>query len=271
MKVGFCSDLHLDHGYQYLIDSDGNISKEAFKPADVLILAGDIIEVRDIFRTRESSMFWKSTEFRDFLSQLLCLYKKVIFIPGNHEYYGSSIEKCHTQLKLLESEFPGLHYLQNEYIELDDVVFFGSTLWTNLSNPMSEYEARTRMNDYRKITHLNRSLRPSDTTYFHYNAISAMESFFSENSEKKKVVITHHAPSWQSKDMKFRDSTLNDAYMSNLDDFITKHSPDCWIHGHLHCINDYTIGSTQIFSNPRGYQAYEPALCKEFTIKTFNI
>ena len=271
MVVGFCSDLHLDHGYHLLFNEDRSLNRNIFTPADVLILAGDIIEIRDLFRSPDSSVYWKGTEFRHLLSQLTQAYLHVIYVYGNHEFYGSSIEKCLSQAKLLESEFSNLRILNNESVTIDNVNFFGTTLWSNLSNAISEYEARSRMNDYRRITHLNRSLRPSDTTRFHFDALHRLGEFLKSSADADNVVISHHAPSRQSKDERFRESTLNDAYMSDLDSFIIEHSPSYWLHGHLHCTNNYTIGNTRIMSNPRGYQVYEPALVQNFKIKTFTI
>lgn len=271
MIVGFCSDLHLDHGYHRLLTEDKQLNEDVFLPADVLILAGDIIEVKDIFRSDVSSMRWKTDEFRHFLGLLVKKYNKVLYVYGNHEFYNSSIEKCINRASILELEFSNLHILNNNHITIGDITFFGSTLWSDLSNPMSEYEARSRMNDYRRITHMNRTIRPSDTTRFHFESLKSINSFMNTASSEKTVIVTHHAPSRQSLDPKFRESTLNDAYMSDLDKFIYDHQPAVWIHGHLHCINDYYIGSTRILSNPRGYQLYEPGLCHNFQIKTFNI
>ncbi len=46
---------------------------------------------------------------------------------------------------------------------------------------------------------------------------------------------------------------LTSAYASNLDDFITKHQPDFWIHGHIHAPSRYSIGKTEVICNPHGY------------------
>ncbi len=69
----------------------------------------------------------------------------------------------------------------------------------------------------------------------------------------KTIVVTHHAPSALSLPEHRRDKTLSCAYASHLDDFILRHQPSLWIHGHIHTPCDYRIGATRILSNTHGY------------------
>lgn len=67
------------------------------------------------------------------------------------------------------------------------------------------------------------------------------------------MVVTHHAPSFQSIAPMYRQDSLTPAFASNLDYLMGE--PIClWIHGHVHHSNDYEINGTRIVSNPRGYQ-----------------
>ena len=47
------------------------------------------------------------------------------------------------------------------------------------------------------------------------------------------VVITHHAPSPICVRPWYRDSKINSAFASNLDDVIERYQPRLWIHGHF--------------------------------------
>jgi predicted phosphodiesterase len=109
MKLKLYSDLHTefwpDHYFpEFLKD-----------PADVLILAGDIAVGK------------ANTE--RFLTRVAKFHNHVLYIPGNHEYYGYDIH-----------EFAVLEVPSNVYtfnpglIKINDVTFILATLWTNFNN-----------------------------------------------------------------------------------------------------------------------------------------
>ena len=51
-----------------------------------------------------------------------------------------------------------------------------------------------------------------------------------------------------------RYTTMNGAFVSNLDEFILDHPQIAlWSHGHTHHCFDYTVGDTRIVCNPLGY------------------
>ena len=77
--------------------------------------------------------------------------------------------------------------------------------------------------------------------------------FFSNNPCKKKVVVSHHAPSIRSLTNDQKQDKIYSAYASNLEELIVKHKPKYWIHGHLHTSQNYKIEYTTVISNPRGY------------------
>ena len=73
-------------------------------------------------------------------------------------------------------------------------------------------------------------------------------------SEKSKnIVVTHHAPSLQSVSDQYKDDPVTAAYASSMKDFILKHQPDFWIHGHINSPSRYLIGKTEVVCNPHGY------------------
>jgi hypothetical protein len=81
----------------------------------------------------------------------------------------------------------------------------------------------------------------------------------SEHADKKYVVVGHHCPSFKSVHPKYaHDKIMNAAFASDLDDFIAyRPQIKLWTHGHTHEPFDYTIGTTRIVCNPRGYSGHE--------------
>lgn len=74
-----------------------------------------------------------------------------------------------------------------------------------------------------------------------------------EKEKSKNVVVTHHAPSLKSVSEQYKSHPVTAAYASNMEEFILKHQPDFWIHGHIHTPCCYHIGQTEIICNPHGY------------------
>ena len=86
--------------------------------------------------------------------------------------------------------------------------------------------------------------------------VSAPEA--SENVEAS-APPAHHAPAAESIDADFLGSPLNPAYANNWGNRLAyERGPRLWIHGHMHCPKDYTIGDTQIICNPYGYPGQQP-------------
>lgn len=72
-------------------------------------------------------------------------------------------------------------------------------------------------------------------------------------SASKRVIVTHHVPSFQLSSSDFKGSRINGAFVSNEDDFIETCGADYWIYGHSHRNIDRQIGKTQCVSNQLGY------------------
>ncbi len=248
MKILIFSDLHLEFG--------------AFEPpnidADIVILAGDT-------SPGLNGLEWAKQAFSD---------KTVLYLLGNHEYYGYAMPKLLNDLrqKALGSN---VHILENDKFEIEGFKFLGCTLWTDFKlfgeAQIARQEAQLWMNDYEKIrvSPKFRKLRAVDTQILHYKSIRWLKSELKDNPQKT-IVVTHHAPSRQSlvKTEQSNLDLLNAAYASSLDELILKSGPLLWIHGHIHEPRDYKIGKTRIVSNPRGYAFEEsPSFRREFVVE----
>jgi Icc-related predicted phosphoesterase len=234
MKIQIVSDLHLS-----LAPFDlPNVG------ADILILAGDI------HRPIEA-ISWAKT-----------LGLPCIFVPGNHEYYGSNLtatdrllrEQCHNSNVTL---------LNCDVTQIGRVRIVGATLWTNflLNGPGLEQEKSMRQaqqfsRDFTRIYTDEQKLEtftPTHCETIFNQHVAWLEDQLAQPFDGETVVITHYAPSDQSVAPRFAGSILNACFVSNLDDLVEKSGAAIWVHGHAHDSFDYVIGNTRVVANPRGY------------------
>jgi predicted MPP superfamily phosphohydrolase len=78
MRIFGISDIHLE----FLPDNDDFSFTSKWPSADVLVLAGDI-----------GSPIKRYDQYRHFLEHVKKAYSTVIFISGNHEYYGCNFDR----------------------------------------------------------------------------------------------------------------------------------------------------------------------------------
>jgi len=236
MKLRILSDLHLEF-------SDLSLSTVDY---DVAILAGDI-------HVKDKALAWIQSNIPN---------KTVIYVLGNHEFYGKTYPKHIAELKSA-TKGSNIHILENDKLTIDGINFFGSTLWTDFEafgDPrIAGYHCQQIMNDFKKIRLLPRysKLRAIDAGRIHKQAMHWLKSELSQCRGEKNVVITHHGPSKKSLLKRYANDLSSAAYVSNLDGFILEYCPDYWIHGHLHNSVDYAIGSCRVLCNPRGYHPNE--------------
>ena len=229
------SDIHLE--FDYKADDFCNALKGGREghTEDVLVLPGDV--------TVKNKTRW--------LTLISPVFKHIIYVLGNHEFYHQNLDNTYRKTK--EGLPDNVHLLQNESVTLDGVTFHGTTLWTDIDkgNPLSYMTANQSMNDFRLIRadggHSRFTPQRSHTEH------NVAKLFLRDNVKEGDVVVTHHAPSFQSIHEKYKGSNLNGCYASDLSDLILDIKPSLWFHGHLHDTVDYMIGDTRILCNPRGY------------------
>jgi hypothetical protein len=74
----------------------------------------------------------------------------------------------------------------------------------------------------------------------------------------RKLVITHHVPSFSNYPKKHQNDPIMAGFASNLDDFIQKMAPNAWIYGHHHFnIPSFLVGKTQLYTNQLGYKNHK--------------
>ena len=82
--------------------------------ADVIVFAGDV-------HTGKNGIKWILNTFPN---------RPVIYVLGNHEFYGQKIPKLISDIKEV-AQGTNIHVLENNSVEIGDVVFLGATLWTD--------------------------------------------------------------------------------------------------------------------------------------------
>jgi Icc-related predicted phosphoesterase len=267
MKIKLVSDLHLEF-------SDINIKNE--QDCDVLILSGDIMIAEDLhdhpaadFNPYSYGAFaelgrkqQRVSTFRDFLKRCSFQFPHVVYVAGNHEFYNGKFYKGIQYLRDECAKHPNVYFLENATKIIDDVVFVGATLWTDMNrgDPLTLHAVRDMMNDFRIIRNDEKGytpLKPADVALRHRGTLQYFRLMLSEHKDKRCVVVGHHAPSRLSTHEQYKNEYLmNGAYSSDLSEFIMDHPQvKLWTHGHTHHPFDYVIGETRVVCNPRGYES----------------
>jgi Icc-related predicted phosphoesterase len=255
MKVKLFSDLHLEH---FVACQTFNVGE-----GDVLILAGDILCAKH-FKTDG----YLHKVYDRFLKDCSKNFDKVLYVLGNHEFYGYNYEG--TKRKLKEHLPHNFYILDNDTITIGNWNFVGVTLWTDFrnENTLEMMEAECNMNDYKviRIGKNYRKLRATDTLNFHKESKKYLLDQLQTLTENV-FVISHHAPSYQSIAEEYKNCA-NGAYVSDLDDLIYNHPQiKYWAHGHVHTPFDYKIGECRVVCNPGGYPGQDTGFNPNLTLE----
>lgn len=291
MKIAVCSDVHLEFGPLEL-KNPGDV--------DVLILSGDICVARDLMEKDPYGIvdFGKSSRYHEFFSNCASEFPHVIYVAGNHEHYHGDFKYTITDLKKRLGYLDNLHVLDREIFELNDTVFVGGTLWTDMNkeDPITLHAMTRMMNDFRCVENSNREVNyktfddpenpdkptfrtrparfcPEDAVEDHKKMLGYIKHVYAEMPPwKQMVVVGHHTPSHNSCHPRYKDDqVMNGGYHSDLSEFILdRQGIKLWTHGHTHELFDYNVGDTRIVCNPRGYIGYEE-LADNFTLKVVEL
>lgn len=242
MKIRLLSDLH----HEFKKSGQEIMDYFEYKGEDVLVLAGDIAVGFDA--TLLIIKKFKAAGFPN-----------IIYIPGNHEYYGGNIETFDSLMEKESKYNGGFYFLNPNHVTINDVVFIGGALWTDFGgDPLAELQASDYVSDFKLIRKSkdNRFYTEDaiDLKYYHFDYIKKIYELY---PNKKKVVVSHFLPSYHCVDHKYRnsrDELLNKYFANtNMDDFIAHMQDSIWLHGHTHDSVDKYIGDTRVICNPYGY------------------
>lgn len=240
MRLWIASDLHLEF----------QGAKATFDPpdADAFVCAGDVLDNGIV-----PSLEWRA--------ETVAPSMPVVFVGGNHEFYGTSLVESIRAAREAASRYPNVHFLENDAVVLDGVRFLGTTLWTDFrlfsDGPAPAMDAvKQAMNDYKKIKFSKtpyQAFKPLHAYRKHQEARLFLSRALSENYDGKTVVVSHHAPSARSISEESKQDLLSAAYASDMETLILEYAPALWVHGHVHHLCDYMINGTRVACNPMGY------------------
>ena len=261
MRIQLLSDLHLERAPDW--------HPKPLRDIDVLVLAGDV-------GSYQAGSWLTGDDFglRRFSPRMPgAPWKRVLYLPGNHEFDSQEYGTTYARLRTLCDEL-GIGWLDRETIVIDRVRFVGATLWadfdalavseTSLTLQLRQREKAFRAANYylRKYTMLKngepvlaegwREMSLADQAWLR----AALEVPFDGTT----IAVTHFAPSLRSADPRYGLVPGTAGFCNSMDDFLPL--ADLWLHGHLHCFNDYVVRGTQdgrdwacrVVANPLGYR-----------------
>jgi predicted phosphodiesterase len=232
MKLQILSDLH----------NEFSLYQSEQVDADVIVLAGDIWK-------GERGIAWARESWPD---------KRIIYIAGNHEFYGKNRLETLSRLRISGREC-NVDFLDNDEVIIDDTRFLGATLWTDFKLFGEELkiecicEGQQGLNDFRVIHEGSKHFSPMDSVVLHEASIKWLQNKLETSFDGQTVVVTHHLPSFMSVAPHYQASKLSACFASRLDHLFDIEKVQLWIHGHTHDSFNYDLNGTRVICNPRGY------------------
>jgi len=230
MRIQLVSDVHVEFHRD-----GGRAFVESLDPTnvDVLVLAGDIAVAEGI--PEALGLFCK--RYRE---------SSVIYVHGNHEFYGSDRRSVCSLTQRAERENENLVWLDNSLAEVRGQRFLGAPLW--FRRHPDESRLKRGMTDFSAI-------RDFESWVYQENARAI--AFFEGELAPGDIVITHHLPSQKSVAPPYVGHPLNPFFVCDLDQLVLSRSPRFWFHGHTHTSVRYELGVTSVACNPFGYAEYD--------------
>lgn len=244
-----------DKGVDYGLAIGALFFREMFKslpPADpdgILILAGDIWIGHKMFSFHNCS--W--------IKHVCSMFKHVVVVAGNHCLWSSLWGTWHAKAERLkqEQELHNLHILEDSFVDLDGLRFIGATLWTDMykHDPFAIMDSTRVMNDFQYI----KKLTPQKWLQKHQRSRDYIKHVLDNSKDKQCVVVTHHAPCYNSVAHQYRASSTSAFYWSDLTDLMfDRENLPLWAHGHTHNVSDYMLDNTRVVCYPVGYERFKP-------------
>lgn len=188
----------------------------------------------------------------------------VLFVPGNHEYDDLEFDQAHLRLRQV-CERLGIIWLERETVVVQGVRFVGTTLWTDFEAlACSQPDAASRLKAR------ERAMRAADFYLQKRSAIRGGQPLLAEGWRELGLVcqqwlrdalaqpfdgltvaVTHFAPSLRSADPRYGLTPGTAGFCNALDELFPQAS--LWLHGHLHCQQDYVAEGCRVLANALGY------------------
>ena len=172
-------------------------------------------------------------------------YKRLIYIPGNHEFYNrthgsiKTPESTISWFQKLDDQWDNFHFFYRRNELIDGVRVLGATGWS--TSPRGTAWANKIANEGKlDIDFLEKGIN---------------------HSKEPVLVITHYPSTLRVLQPEFRDKITQYDYAQDLE-LLCKPPVDTWIFGHVHQTHDFKLpysssiygsGNVRILCNPYGY------------------
>lgn len=249
MKIRYFSDLHLEFrkGFDLSIIKPGK--------DEILILAGDIGKP---ILTEYYSLF-------DYLSRN---FKKIFYVPGNHEYYSETSHIGITQemIPSILRKYPNISLLDCSDEIYEGYHFIGATMWSLVKNH------RYKINDIYSIPGMTipvyNELNKNEVEY-----LTDMIDAPLKDGIKGIIVITHHIPSESLIDPEYKFNDYNQWFFTDMDKIIERNKGKIvgWWYGHTHTSAENNYLGVDFHCNPAGYPGENDRKIEDITSVSLDI
>lgn len=246
MKIQLISDLHWD--------SDPHFAPEPLHGAQLLVLAGDLA----------SRHFGAGHFGLDFFSPLKGWPVPVVYVPGNHEYDDGDYDQTYVALQSKCAQW-GITWLEQQSVVLGGIRWLGATLWADFDalvqpednafeRQVQRRKAMRAANFYLPRMQIRRRDQPFLARQMRTLALQSqrwLQQQLDQPFDGKTVVVSHFAPSLRSADPRYGVVPGTAGFCNAWQNLLPQ--VDTWLHGHLHCHNNYVEQGCHVMANPVGY------------------
>ena len=233
MRFVLISDTHTECMSTPKLELADFVSR--LKSDDVLLIAGDFMN--------PNHENW-SYDLLEFISEKP---KHTLYVSGNHEYYGSSINDVNNYFIQYEKKNDKFIYLDNETFEIDGIKIHGGTMWSNIGMGNDASKITNGISDFHQI---------KDFNSFDINHLNHLFNDYISNEvvDENSIILSHFLPSSTLIQKQFKGDSFNRYFCSGLYDTNPTLNPSYWVYGHDHSKDDTTtINKTKFISNQFGY------------------
>lgn len=186
---------------------------------------------------------------------------------GNHEFYK------HYDVATLPDGYqlqirPNVISHYNDIVHIGDTDIIISTLWSTIHDEDAPYTEKY-ISDFYRIDYQGQTLTAASFNAEHARCLAFLKQAVTRSTASKKIVMTHHVPSFRLVHPKHAGSSVNGAFTVELEEYIQNSDIAYWIYGHSHTNIDAQIGNTWCISNQLGYVeaneyfSFDPGKCIE--------
>jgi len=256
MKIQLLSDLHLEVHPHY--------QPRPAPEAQLLVLAGDI-------GSYQAGSLLAGDDFGlERFSPKLGWPVPVLYVPGNHEYDNLDFDAAHARLRETCDRL-GITWLEREVLSFGAIRFVGTTLWADFDALVTDAD-RAAATEAPVLKKREKAFRAANYYLRKMGTTRRGEPWLAEGwrelgleceqwlrralaapFEGATVAVTHFAPSLRSADPRYGLTPGTAGFCNSLDELLPL--AQLWLHGHLHCQQDYTAGGCRVMANTLGYAA----------------